>query len=107
MSGCVGNENNVVENSLKEEANNAAVAWRKRLIVEGGVAKASEADARGLVLFIACFGIPGVFRNEDVWNLVRLSNARGISHALRQSQALLKRVSGKNDFSTVSLLALF
>ncbi|MED6222899.1 hypothetical protein PIB30_068881 [Stylosanthes scabra] len=93
LSGCVGSESNVVENSVKEEANNGAVAWRKRLIVEGGVAKASEADARGLILFIACFGIPAVFRNEDLLNLVRLSNAREISHLLRQSQVLLKRVS--------------
>ncbi|KAL1301252.1 hypothetical protein AAHE18_18G239600 [Arachis hypogaea] len=63
LSGCVGSESNVVENSVKEEANNGAVAWRKRLIVEGGVAKASEADAKE------------------------------ISHLLRQSQTLLKRVS--------------
>ncbi|XP_057727679.1 protein FRIGIDA [Arachis stenosperma] len=93
LSGCVGSESNVVENSVKEEANNGAVAWRKRLIVEGGVAKASEADAKGLILFIACFGIPAVFRNEDLSNLLRLSNAREISHLLRQSQTLLKRVS--------------
>ncbi|KAK7350754.1 hypothetical protein VNO77_09680 [Canavalia gladiata] len=92
MSGCVdsGAEG---DSSLKKEAESAAVSWRKRLFVEGGVAKASEVDARGLILFIACFGIPGVFRDEDICNLIRVSNAREISHALRQSQLLLKRVS--------------
>lgn len=94
MSGRVESEREL-EASLKKEAGSAAVAWRKRLIVEGGVAKACEIDARGLLFFIAGFGIPNVFKNEDVWNLVRLSNPREISHALRQSQVLLKRVSGK------------
>jgi len=93
LSGCVGNEEEV-EASLKKEADSAAVAWRKRLIVEGGLSKASEIDARGLILFIAGFGIPGVFRDEDICNLVSVSNYREISDALRQSQLLVKRVSG-------------
>jgi len=93
LSGRVGNEEEV-EASLKKEADSAAVAWRKRLIVEGGLSKASEIDARGLILFVAGFGIPGVFRDEDICNLVSVSNGREISDALRQSQLLLKRVSG-------------
>ncbi|KAK7353843.1 hypothetical protein VNO80_19296 [Phaseolus coccineus] len=92
LSGRVGNEEEV-EASLKKEADSAAVAWRKRLIVEGGLSKASEIDARGLILFVAGFGIPGVFRDEDICNLVSVSNDREISDALRQSQLLLKRVS--------------
>ncbi|XP_027336079.1 protein FRIGIDA isoform X2 [Abrus precatorius] len=96
MSGCVDNEAEE-DPSLKKEADSAAVAWRKRLVVEGGLAKASEVDARGLILFIACFGIPVVFRDEDICNLVRVSNAREISHAIRQSQALFKRVSDIAD----------
>ncbi|KAJ1386506.1 Frigida-like [Sesbania bispinosa] len=92
MSGCIESEAQM-DPSLKEEATKAAIAWRKRLIVEGGVAKAFETDARGLILFIACFGIPSVFLNEDIWNLVRLSKPTEISHALRQSQVLLRRAS--------------
>ncbi|KAK7316874.1 hypothetical protein RJT34_00647 [Clitoria ternatea] len=96
MSGCAdsGAEE---DSSLKKEAESAAVSWRKRLLIEGGLSKASEADARGLILFIAGFGIPGVFRDDDICNLVRLSNPREISHALRQSQLLFKRASGVAD----------
>ncbi|XP_047150026.1 protein FRIGIDA [Vigna umbellata] len=96
LSGCVGNEEEV-EASLKKEADSAAVAWRKRLIVEGGLSKASEIDARGLILFVAGFGIPAVFRDEDICSLVCVSNHREIFDALRQSQLLLKRVSDIAD----------
>ncbi|XP_061376123.1 protein FRIGIDA [Gastrolobium bilobum] len=92
LSGCVESEAEM-DPSLKEEAASAAISWRKRLIVEGGVANACEIDAKGLILFIGCFGIPGVFKNEDISNLVRLSNPREFSHALRQSQVLPRRVS--------------
>lgn len=93
MSGCVENEKEV-DPSLKEEANLAAGAWKKRLIIEGGVSKACEIDARGLILFVGCYGIPSNFRNEDIRDLIRLSNPREIMHALRQSRGLVKRVSG-------------
>lgn len=96
LSGCVGSENGV-EASLKKEVESAAVAWRKRLFIEGGMAKASEADARGLILFVAAFGIPFVFKDDDIFNLVRAGNVRGVSNALRQSQLLLKRVSAIAD----------
>ncbi|CAL5204444.1 unnamed protein product [Lathyrus oleraceus] len=92
ISGCVASEAEM-ELSLKEEAAAAAVAWRKRLISEGGVGAASEMDARGLILFLACFGIPGIFRNEDIANLVHLSKPAEISHALRKSKVLFGRVS--------------
>jgi len=93
MSGCVESETKM-ERKLKAEAADAAGAWRKRLVVEGGVAMASEMDARGLTLFLACFGIHGVFRNEDIANLVRLSKPGEISHLLRVSGSLSGRVSG-------------
>ncbi|CAJ1974733.1 unnamed protein product [Sphenostylis stenocarpa] len=96
LSGCVGNEEEV-EASLKKEADSAAVAWRKRLNAEGGLSKTSEVDARGLILFVAGFGIPSVFRDEDICNLVSVSNYREISDALHQSQLLLKRVSDIAD----------
>lgn len=93
LSGCVDSEKDV-DSSLKEEAGLAATAWKKRLIVEGGLSKACEIDARGLILFVGCFGIPANFRNDDIRDLIRLSNPREIMHALRQSRGLLKRVSG-------------
>lgn len=93
LSGCVETEERL-EHTLKEETKSAAIAWRKRLIFEGGVAKACETDARGLILFIGCFGVPDVFRNEDIGNLVRLSNSGEISDALRQSPSLRSKVPG-------------
>ncbi|KAL2347123.1 hypothetical protein Fmac_001123 [Flemingia macrophylla] len=96
LSGCVGGEEEV-EASLKREADSAAVAWRKRLVGEGGVARASEPDARGLLLFVAAFGIPDVFRDDDIFNLVRLSNVKEISDALCKSKPFLKRISDVAD----------
>ncbi|GAU36751.1 hypothetical protein TSUD_318500 [Trifolium subterraneum] len=90
MSGCISK----IRSSLKEVAATAALSWRKRLIGEGGVGAATEMDARGLILFLACFGIPREFRNEEITNLVLLSKPGEISHALRNSVALSKRVSG-------------
>ncbi|XP_028770933.1 inactive protein FRIGIDA [Neltuma alba] len=96
LSGCTDNEKDI-DPSLKEEASLSASAWKKRLIVEGGVSKACEIDARGLILFVGCFGIPAGFRHEEIRDLIRLSNPREIMHALRQSRGLLKKVSDITD----------
>ncbi|XVF11331.1 hypothetical protein REPUB_Repub08aG0018100 [Reevesia pubescens] len=77
---------------LKVEAQKGALAWRKRLISEGGLAKVSEVDARGLLLFVACFGIPKVFKVEELGHLLRLCNLRAISDALKASPVLLVKM---------------
>ncbi|CAL0305232.1 unnamed protein product [Lupinus luteus] len=92
MSGCVESETEV-DKSLKKDVGFAAFEWRNRMVVEGGVAMAVEIDARGLLLLIVGFGISNLFTNEDVLNLVRLSNPGQISQALRKSPTLLKRAS--------------
>ncbi|XVF08554.1 hypothetical protein REPUB_Repub07fG0013200 [Reevesia pubescens] len=93
MGGFRGSEGNVkIEAELKVETEKGAVAWRKRLIDEGGLTKASEVDARGLLLFVACFGIPKVFLSEDLGNLLRLCNLRAISNALKGSPLLLDKL---------------
>ncbi|KAF3621593.1 putative chaperone protein ClpD, chloroplastic-like isoform X1 [Capsicum annuum] len=51
-----------IEKEVKEEAEKAALLWRKRLIAEGGVRKAYDMDARGLLLLIGCFGFQEDFR---------------------------------------------
>ncbi|XP_043725435.1 protein FRIGIDA-like isoform X2 [Telopea speciosissima] len=83
---------NGIDPLVKEEAEVAAVAWRKRLISEGGVSKAHSMDARGLLLFISCYGIPSVFGYQDLSDLIRLSSPREIADALRRSCFLLERV---------------
>lgn len=38
-----------IENAEKEEAGQAALVWYRRLNFEGGILKAKEIDARGLL----------------------------------------------------------
>ncbi|XP_015161737.1 inactive protein FRIGIDA-like [Solanum tuberosum] len=81
-----------IEKEVKEEAEKAALAWRKRLIAEGGVGKAYEMDARGLLLLMGCFGIPGGFRHEDIRDLLQISHISKVSRALRRSNVLMAKI---------------
>ncbi|XP_022967688.1 protein FRIGIDA [Cucurbita maxima] len=95
ISGSAETENDrriKIEPSLKVEAHRAAIAWRKRIFNESGSCKASDIDARGLLLFLASFGIPTVFTNNDLRDLLRSSNSKGISNALRRSHGLCTRI---------------
>lgn len=94
LSGSLGMREDPAPLSVKLEAESSAIAWRKRLIVEGGVSRAGESDARGLLLFIASFGIPSVFKNEDIAHLLRLSNWKEIDDALRRSPFLRSQILG-------------
>lgn len=77
-----------IEKAITEEAAEASIAWRKRLINEGGLAKASEIDARGLLFFLGCFGIPEGFRNDDFRDLIRAGNVKEIAGVLKRSSVL-------------------
>ncbi|KAJ8550870.1 hypothetical protein K7X08_000240 [Anisodus acutangulus] len=81
-----------IDEGVKEEAAQAAVIWRRRFVDERGIKKASVMDARGLLLLIGCFGIPEIFRNEDVRDLIRVSNMREIKSALRKSNVLMEKI---------------
>ncbi|KAK1363939.1 hypothetical protein POM88_039500 [Heracleum sosnowskyi] len=82
----------VIDKRVKEDAHNAAADWRKRLRSEGGLHKACETDARGLLLLIGCYGIPKPFENEDIKDLMRCCYLKDISGALRRSRHLLARI---------------
>ncbi|XP_004252292.1 protein FRIGIDA [Solanum lycopersicum] len=82
----------VIDEGVKEEAAQAAVIWRRRFVDERGIRKASTMDARGLLLLIGCFGIPQIFYNEDIRDLIRVSNIREISTALRRSNVLMEKI---------------
>ncbi|KAL3529020.1 hypothetical protein ACH5RR_008342 [Cinchona calisaya] len=88
-----GNDIVKIEMAVKEEAWVAAIAWRKRLINEGGLSKASEIDARGLLFFLGCFGIPGVFRIEDFRDLFCAGNVKEIAGVLKGSSVLVTKFS--------------
>lgn len=85
-----------VNEKEKDEAHSAALAWRKRLVTEGGLSRATPIDARGLLLFIASFGIPSRFSNQDLRDLILLTilSTQNISTALRRSPLLLARIPG-------------
>nr|AFJ66217.1 hypothetical protein 34G24.22 [Capsella rubella]AFV28938.1 FRIGIDA [Capsella rubella]AFV28939.1 FRIGIDA [Capsella rubella]AFV28940.1 FRIGIDA [Capsella rubella]AFV28944.1 FRIGIDA [Capsella rubella] len=83
-----------IESSVKDEAEMAAVAWKKRLMGEGGLAVAEQIDARGLLLLIACYGVPSDFRSMDLLDLIRTSGSNEIVGALRRSPFLAPMISG-------------
>ncbi|KAL1559021.1 protein FRIGIDA-like isoform X1 [Salvia divinorum] len=82
-----------IEKAVKEEADVAALAWRKRLMIEGGLARANQIDARGLLLFVACFGVPAIFQIEDMRDLVFSGNAKEIVSVLQNSHLLMRKIS--------------
>ncbi|WMV22011.1 hypothetical protein MTR67_015396 [Solanum verrucosum] len=82
------------EKEVKEESEKAALAWRKRLIAEGGLRKAYDMDARGLLLLTGCFGIPGEFRNEDIRDLLLASPfKKNMSGALTRSNVFMAKIT--------------
>ncbi|XP_058195722.1 protein FRIGIDA-like [Rhododendron vialii] len=88
----MGFDSGEIEDAVKQEAESSAVDWKKRLMTEGGLVKACETDARGLLLLIGCFGIPKVFKYEDIWDLIRAGNVIEISDVLRRSNVLLTKI---------------
>ncbi|XP_016504726.1 protein FRIGIDA-like isoform X1 [Nicotiana tabacum] len=92
-----------IDEVVSKEAEQAAIIWRRRLVDERGIKKASERDARGLLLLIGCFGIPQVFRNEDIRDLIRKSNIREIKSALRRSNVLIDKIPGRSSTLSVYL----
>ncbi|XP_076882638.1 uncharacterized protein LOC143531174 [Bidens hawaiensis] len=77
----------------QEYAAEAAICWRKRMVKDGGLGQTDEVDARGLLLLISGFGIQDhVFKIQDIMDLIRASNVKGISAALRRSVFLMPKI---------------
>ncbi|GFP84718.1 protein frigida [Phtheirospermum japonicum] len=83
-----------IDKALKTETDKAALAWRKRMLTEGGVAKANQIDARGLLLFVACFGVPDSFKRDDIRDLVMstTANDKEIVGVLQKSHLLMNKI---------------
>lgn len=93
-----------IEKEVKEEAEKAALAWRKRLIAEGGLRKVYDMDARGLLLLIGCFGIPGAFSNEDIRDLFLASPfKKNISCSLTRSNVFMAKITGPIFMNSICL----
>ncbi|XP_077232117.1 inactive protein FRIGIDA-like [Tasmannia lanceolata] len=93
----------IIDPCVKAEAEPAAVAWRTRLLHEGGIANASPDDALALLLFVASFGIPSDFASDLLYQLICLgvlrkkSKLRKKAQVLRLSPLLVDRVQGLTD----------
>ncbi|XP_051136169.1 protein FRIGIDA [Andrographis paniculata] len=83
-----------IEKEIQEEAADAALAWRKRLLMEGGLAQASVIDGRGLLFFVACFGIPSSFKREDIRDLLVAANSEKeeVVTLLKKSPLLMNKL---------------
>ncbi|XP_047329125.1 protein FRIGIDA [Impatiens glandulifera] len=83
-----------IDSDSRALAHEAAITWRDRLNKEGGVSKACELDARGLLLLICCFGLPKTFKNDDIRGLIKAIKTREMDDLLRKSAVLAKRIPG-------------
>lgn len=80
--------------SVKEEAKVAAIAWKNRLLAEGGVPLAGAVDALGLTLFVASFGIPSEFDSEIMYDLFRMCNMKKKADILLRSGIVVEKLPG-------------
>ncbi|KAG9148825.1 hypothetical protein Leryth_026571 [Lithospermum erythrorhizon] len=87
-----GGNGSGIDADVKEEADRAAMLWRKRMVTEGGIMNACEIDGRGLLLLMGCYGVPRTFKNNDFVDLLRCSNIREMAGTLRRSNALMEKV---------------
>ncbi|CAA6668136.1 unnamed protein product [Spirodela intermedia] len=78
--------------SVREEAKVAAIAWKNRLLAEGGVTLASAVDALGLALFVASFGIPSEFDSEIIYDLFRMCNMKKKADILLRSGIVVEKL---------------
>ncbi|XP_068665720.1 protein FRIGIDA-like [Aristolochia californica] len=78
----------VADSPIKKEAEEAAIAWKMRLVKEGGIEHCKDVDAQGLLLFIASFGVPPGFGKDDLCKLMQSSKINKNSDALRSSPFL-------------------
>ncbi|XP_068661109.1 protein FRIGIDA-like isoform X2 [Aristolochia californica] len=82
----------VVDSPMKKEAEAAAIAWKMRLVKEGGIEHCKDVDAQGLLLFIASFGVPSGFAKDDLCKLMQSSKINKNSDALRSSSFLQQKL---------------
>ncbi|XP_076882676.1 uncharacterized protein LOC143531215, partial [Bidens hawaiensis] len=82
-----------ITKKVRKYAVEAATVWRKRIIKEGGLRHTDDVDARGLLLLISGFRIQDhVFSIQDFIDLIRASNVKGITSALRRSVFLMPKI---------------
>ncbi|KAG0483294.1 hypothetical protein HPP92_011378 [Vanilla planifolia] len=82
------------DSSVKEEAKTVALAWFKRLINDSSFGDAVAMDSLGLILFLACYGIPEEIGFRELYNLLRQTNLKKKADVFRHSNILVEKIPG-------------
>ncbi|KAL6638279.1 hypothetical protein ACP70R_025851 [Stipagrostis hirtigluma subsp. patula] len=83
------------EAELREEAREAALTWRSRLLrVSGRLRDAGAREARGLTLFMAAFGVPDEFPAQELYDLLCAGDSFPLActRVLRHSKLFVKKM---------------
>ncbi|XP_062213965.1 protein FRIGIDA [Phragmites australis] len=81
------------EAKLREEAREAALTWRSRLVhVKGRLGAADVREARGLALFMAAFGVPVEFPVQELYELLDAADGLACTKVLRCSKLFVKKM---------------
>ncbi|XP_020699483.1 protein FRIGIDA [Dendrobium catenatum] len=83
----------VADSSVKQKAKLGALSWLKRLVKEN-IESATAVDSLGLILYLACFGIPKEFGSKDLCVLLLKSNLKINIDVFLKSSILVERIPG-------------
>uniref|UniRef100_A0A0D9W1G7 FRIGIDA-like protein n=1 Tax=Leersia perrieri TaxID=77586 RepID=A0A0D9W1G7_9ORYZ len=83
----------VGDDELRAEAREAALSWRSRLVrSRGRVANAAANDARGLILFMAAFGVPVEFPPQEIHELLHVAGGLACADVLKCSKHFVDKL---------------
>ncbi|CAM0144494.1 unnamed protein product [Urochloa decumbens] len=78
---------------LRQEAREAALTWRSRLLrVSGRVGDAGARGARGLAFFMAAFGVPVEFPAQELYELLVAADVSACAKVLKCSKHFVKTI---------------
>ncbi|OEL19435.1 hypothetical protein BAE44_0019546 [Dichanthelium oligosanthes] len=81
------------EAELRQEAREAALTWRSRLLrVSGRVGDAGARGARGLAFFMAAFGVPVEFPPQELYDLLVAADVSACTKVLKCSRHFVKKM---------------
>ncbi|OEL31029.1 hypothetical protein BAE44_0007952, partial [Dichanthelium oligosanthes] len=81
------------EAELRQEAREAALTWRSRLLrVSGRLGDAGARGARGLAFFMAAFGVPVEFPAQELYDLLVAADVSACAKVLKRSKHFVKKM---------------
>jgi hypothetical protein len=81
---------------LRQEAREAALTWRSRLLrASGRFGDAGARGARGLAFFMAAFGVPAEFPPQELYELLVAADISACAKVLRCSKHFVKKMRGE------------